>query len=156
MSLGVLGLVLVMTTEVWQFDRPKGRKPIWACRVMDDATVIFESRVVAVRLLSCDAASWIARMVEALHGATQSLEWRGDLEDDCSAVWKRFGAHAEHLNGPRRGGIWYCSVDDLDGKRFFHTADNPDIQPRSGAAARWLCELVVSLADAGLVEAYAA
>ena len=147
---------LDMTTEVWQFDRPKGRPPVWACRVTDGPTVIFESYAVSLRLLSRDAASWIARVVEELHGAVYPLEWRGDLEDDCSAAWKRFVAHAEHLQGPHRGGIWYCSVSDLDGKRFFHTADRKDIQPKSGAAARWLCELVISAAEAGSVGPYVA
>lgn len=145
-----------MTTEVWLQDRPKGRKPCWAFRVTDGEQLIFQSRQVSVRLLSRDAACWVARLVDALHGPGKPLEWRGDLEDDCSAASKNLGAHAEHLHGPRRGGNWYCSVGGLDGTRFFHTADQNDVQPRNGGAARWLCELVISAADAGILESYAA
>jgi hypothetical protein len=143
-----------MTTEIWQQDRPKGRNACWAFRVTDGDSVIFQSRQVSVRLLSRDAASWVARMIEELRGPGRSLEWQGDMEDDCSAVWRTFGAHAEHLHGPRRGGSWYCSVGGPNGTRFFHRADRADVQPRSGGAARWLCELVISAADAGLLESY--
>lgn len=85
------------------------------------------------------------------------LEWGGDYDDDCSAVTDGLYTHAEHLEGSRRGGIWYCSVSEQCGrKRLFHTADQPDIQPRNGAAARWLCELVICSATKGLLEAYSA
>jgi hypothetical protein len=149
-------LALVMATEVWQQNRPKGRKPCWAFRVTDGEKVIFQSRQVSMRLLSHDAAFWVARLVETLHGPGQPLEWRGEMEDDCSAIWKDFDAHAEHLHGPRRGGSWYCSVSGPDMTRFFHTADQTDVRPRSGCAARWLCELVISAADLGLIEPYPA
>jgi hypothetical protein len=146
-----------MATDVWQFDRPKGRKPLWACRVTDGATVIFASRSVSLRLLSRDAARWLGRLVEAAHQrgcpVAATLEWTGDLEDDCQVKWKQLWAHAEHLQGRRRGGIWYCSVTGRDGHRFFHTIDSPDIQLRSGAAARWLCELLMRAADSGILEA---
>lgn len=145
-----------MTTEVWQQDRPKGRSACWAYRVTEGEKLIFQSQQVSVRLLSRDAAFWIARLIEALHGPGQPLEWCGDLEDDCSAIWKNLGAHAEHSQGPRRSGLWYCAVRRSDGMRFFHTADRGDVQPRSGSAARWLCELVISAADAGMIESYAA
>ena len=145
-----------MGIEIWQLERPKGRKPRWAYRITDDVTYVFDSRSVSVHVLSPDAARWIARLIEGLRSRTQTLHWNGDLKDDCSAVWKKFHAHAEHLQGPRRGGIWYCSVGDVDGNRFFHTADYPDIQPRSGAAARWLCELMISSANAGFLQIYAA
>ena len=91
-------------------------------------------------------------MVEAVKTNIQSLDWHGIFNDDCAATWKNYQAHAEHLSGPQRGGIWYCSVSDAEGGRYFHTADRSDIQPKNGVAARWLCELVVSAAEQGVIE----
>ncbi|MEZ6142876.1 MAG: hypothetical protein R3B84_20120 [Zavarzinella sp.] len=50
--------------------------------------------------------------------------------------------HAEYLDGPYRGGCWYCQVVS-GGTQFFHTAETA-ITPRSGLAAMWLCEVVIS------------
>lgn len=138
-----------MNTEIWQRDRPKGRKPVWAFRVTDGATLNFDSQRVANRLVSREAASWIAQLVEKLRGVGKPLEWRGDLQDDCSATRQEYAAHAEHLQGPKRGGSWYCSVS-RDGKLLFNSADRNDIHPSSGAGARWLCELVISAAESGV------
>ena len=143
-----------MPCEIWQQDRPKGRKPVWAFRLIDGATESFTSQCISVRLLTRDAAAWVAGLVEAQRGSTLLLPWTGDFDDDCSVTWKRLYAHAEHMEGPRRGGIWFCSVSDLDGKRLFHTADNADVQPKSGSAARWLCELIISSADSGILDPY--
>jgi hypothetical protein len=128
---------------------------VWAFRVTIGGRIVFESRGVSIRFMSREAASQIAELVEALDGAVWALAWRGDPADDCSATWGRFGAHAEHIRGPRRGGSWYCSVFGSDGERYFHTADENDVQPRSGQAARWICELVVAAGDLGIVKAYA-
>lgn len=144
-----------MTTEIWQQVRPNRRNPCWAFRVTDEATEVFQSRQTSIHFLSRDAAASVTRMVAAVRGPGQSLDWLGDLDDDCSAAWNDFSAHAEHMQDPRRGGNWYCSVTRTDGSRFFHTADQPDIRPRSGASARWLCELVISAAEAGVIDAYA-
>ncbi len=77
-----------------------------------------------------------------------AVEWSGDLDDDYSAVIGPMYAHAEHLNGPAQGGIWYCHVSDDDEIRF-HSLDLA-IEPRNGEAARWLCELVFLALEAGV------
>jgi len=82
--------------------------------------------------------------------ATTEVRWTGDLGDDCSAVVGDFNCHAEHSCGPARGGVWYCSVY-RSGVRIFHTADR-GVQPRSGKAARWLCEVMIAAEVTGLVE----
>jgi len=82
------------------------------------------------------------------------LEWTGDLDDDCAAETDTLYAHAEWCNGPRHGGLWYCMVTACDPNlRYFHSLDM-SIEPRSSIAARWLCELVISAASAGLISAY--
>ncbi len=140
-----------MSIEVWLQHRPKGRTPYWACRVCDGDHVLWASRQVSVRLLSRDAALWIATMIAALNGPAPRLEWSGDLKDDCKSSFGEFSAHAEWLCGPRRGGRWYCSVNGPAGTRYFHTADQNDIQPRNADAARWLCELVIAAGAAGVI-----
>lgn len=145
-----------MPIQVWSASRPKNRPPVWACRVKEGETIVFDSAWVSVRLLSQAGAIWLAELVQMLHirggfsappghGPTPSAQvlWHGDLRDDCSATIGGYFAHAEHMSGPRRGGIWYCSVQN-EKEVIFHTAVNCDIQPRNGEAARWLCELTAS------------
>lgn len=139
-----------MAAEVWLETRPKGRPPRWAFRVTAGGAVAFESSRVAIRFgVEADAA-WLAGLVDALVARGESpgqpgrfagIRWEGDLGDDCWAALGEMHAHAEHMQGPRRGGAWYCSVE-RPGHRLFHTADC-GARPRSGASARWLCELVM-------------
>jgi hypothetical protein len=143
-----------MAVEVWQYARPKGRPSRWAFRVTRDGAVAFDSSWVAIRYSAQEDASWLAGLIDSLvargmppgrpgHPSTTSagMQWDGDLDDDCRVTASDMYAHAEHLHGPRRGGAWYCSVT-RSGERLFHTADW-GVQPRSGVAARWLCELVM-------------
>jgi hypothetical protein len=126
-----------------------------------DAVVIFDSARVSVRYRSREDAAWLARLIDTLieRGAfpgcpgysrqfSEPVEWHGDLGDDCSAVIGDLFCHAEHSSGPIRGGLWYCSVSQ-GSEQLFNTA-NCGIEPRSGEAARWLCELIVSAVLAGI------
>jgi hypothetical protein len=140
-----------MAAEVWQFVRPKGRASRWAFRVALGGAVVFESAWVSVRCSAREDARWLAGLVEALadRGALPGcpghpglVTWGGDLDDDCWASVGEFHAHAEHLSGPSRGGLWYCSVSRR-GVGVFHSGDH-GVQPRSGRAARWLCEVVMA------------
>jgi hypothetical protein len=149
-----------MAVEVWQYARPGGRSPRWAFRVTAGGAVVFESAWVSVRYQAREDAAWLAELIDALaeqgafHGcpghptsAPLAVRWDGDLGDDCSATVGTLYAHAEHLSGPFRGGVWYCSVR-REGESLFHTAER-GVQPRSGEAARWLCEVVLGAAVAG-------
>jgi hypothetical protein len=149
-----------MATEVWLQARPKGRPPRWAFRVTAGGAVAFESARAAIRYATGEDAAWLAGVIDSLVARGLSpghpgrpfpglgrIEWVGDLDDDCSATQGDVRAHAEHLHGPRRGGAWYCSVV-RSGRRLFHTADC-GIQPSRGAAARWLCELIMVVERSG-------
>ncbi len=73
--------------------------------------------------------------------------WTGDLDDDCSLHWRGYHAHAECLSRNQ----WHCMVwREAEGKstQVFH-ADEFDVMPKTGEAARWLCELVIATADRG-------
>ena len=113
---------------------------------------MFESAWVSIRYSTRGDAAWLAGLVDGLAvreervgrpGApsTVGVPWEGDLNDDCWIGAGDWRAHAEHIDGPRHGGAWYCSVNRA-GERLFHTADW-GVQPRNGAAARWLCELII-------------
>jgi hypothetical protein len=141
-----------MAVEVWQYPRPKGRPPRWAFRVTRGDAVVFESAWVAARYAARGDASWLAGLIDSLvergmppgrpgQPTLAGIRWDGDPDDDCWATFGDMHAHAEHLYGPSRGGAWYGSVS-RSGERLFHTADC-GVQPRSGEAARWLCELVM-------------
>jgi hypothetical protein len=145
---------ILMTVKVWQQARPKGRPPRWAFRVTGRNAVVFESAWVAIRYAVREDASWLALLIDSLVArgtlpgrsghptpALAGMRWDGDPVDDCRVTVGDMCAHAEHLHGPHRGGAWYCSVS-RSGELLFHTADL-GIQPRNGAAARWLCELVM-------------
>jgi hypothetical protein len=152
-----------VAAEVWQFARAKHRSPRWAFRVTAGDAVVFESAWVSVRYPAREGAAWLAGLIHALaeRGAfpgcpghlgqvANPVRWGGPLGDDCSAFVGDLYCHAEHLSGPVRGGLWYCSVSRAR-ESVFHTADR-GVQPRSGEAARWLCEVVVSAVTAGLGE----
>lgn len=148
-----------MTVEIWQADQPKGRRRRWSFRVTAGDAVVFDSAWVAVRYADRSDAEWLATMIDRLvdrcafagspghSGQTEPVLWRGDIGTDHGTTVGGIHCHAEHLYGPVRGGAWYCQVYG-DKERYFHTADS-GIQPRSGSAAWWICEVVVSAVLAG-------
>jgi hypothetical protein len=148
-----------MAVTVWEVPRGKHRSPVWACRVTAGETVVFDSAWVSVRYRTTEDARWLATLVEALHDGGAFLgppghrrvepdvRWAGPLNDDCAAFAGGLYAHAEHLDGPRRGGVWYCAVS-REGTFLFHTSDR-GVVPRDGEAARWLCEVVIAAVRAG-------
>jgi len=147
-----------------QIQRPKGRAPRWAFCVYREAQVVFDSQWASVGFVARDSADWLAGLIARLdaHDAfagcpghprvcarpAAPLLWQGDLADDCHAQAGELHCHAEWLTGPRRGGLWYASVwrTESANASVFHTLDR-GLQPRSGSAARWLCELVVQARD---------
>jgi hypothetical protein len=150
-----------VAVEVWQALRSKGRSSLWAFRVTVDDAVVFDSAWVAVRYSSAADAEWLAGMTDRLAaqgefagcpghpGQRETVFWwGGDLGTDHGATVGDIICHAEHQFGPVRGGNWYCQVSRGD-ERLFHTADC-GIQPRSGNAAWWVCEVIVCAARAGV------
>jgi hypothetical protein len=149
-----------VAVEVWQAVRTKGRSSLWAFRVTVADAVVFESVWVAVRYSSASDAEWLAGLIDRLAtqgafagcpghpGQTEPVLWWGVLGSDHGATVGDIVCHAEHMFGPVRGGNWYCQVSRGD-ERLFHTADS-SIQPRSGNAAWWMCEVVVCAARAGV------
>jgi hypothetical protein len=150
-----------MAIEVWEAARVKGRPARWAFRVTQNGAVVFESSRVSVRYAARESAAWLAELIDSLIGCgafpgypgrseppAEPILWSGALGDDCSAHVGGLDLHAEHVSGPARGGIWYCAVQEA-GRSVFHTADF-GVEPRSGEAARWLCEVVARAALAGI------
>jgi len=143
---------LSLAIDVRRITRPKGRAPVWAFRVSDGSAVTFDSSSVSLRLSSHAAAARLGCLVSKLPSTTAiGLAWIGDLKDDCWATCGPHHAHVEHQQGPKRGGVWYWSVGHEDGSVVFHSSDHPDIQPKDGRAARWLCELIIRSAVAGIL-----
>ncbi len=156
-----------MTTEVYLHSRENKGPPLWECRVLNGKEVIFDSLWVSLRIRSANAAQWLADLVIATYdrgllraapGHRSSndpfVEWTGDPSDDCAARLGPLHAHTEWSSGPHRGGDWYCMVRTTeDNATFFHSADM-SIHPRSGVAARWLCETIMAAANAGLLSPY--
>jgi len=70
------------------------------------------------------------------------FNWEGDLEDDCSlSTMDSYGAHAEAMSDNE----WYCSVwrgDRPNSVLIFHSNED-DVMPKTGEAARKLCEWVI-------------
>ena len=132
----------------------------WSFAISQDGTTLFDSTSLGVRLTTRQAAEWLSALIEHLIATGVSINdydlvWSGDLDDDCHFTDEPFRAHAEHLAGPRRAGVWYCAVTDTKGnQRYFHTADFPGIEPKSGAAARKLCLMAMSAARSGFLVAY--
>jgi hypothetical protein len=120
----------------------------WACRVTEGDALLFDSTWLSLRLASECAAQWLGdrvvrahvsglRLDPAGHGpAASMLEWQGSI-DDFTATFAGIALHAEHLDGPLRGGNWWCAAGDA-----FNLADHPDIELRSASAAKWLAELI--------------
>jgi hypothetical protein len=126
---------------------------LWSFEVSQNEQIVFDSVSLGIRLKSRAAAEWLSALIEHLL-ANQGLpnqadaDWSGDLNDDCHFDDGTFHAHAEHCTGPKRGGVWYCMVEISGGQeRYFHTADLPGIEPKSGTAARKLCKMVISAAQ---------
>jgi hypothetical protein len=143
------------------------RSARWQFRVTLDSVVVFGSSWVAVRYSERRDAEWLAGLVDRLVARhtfagcpgypgqiAPLLWWGGDLGDDHGATIDGMQCHIEHLHGPVRGGSWYCSVY-RGTEPLFHTADW-GIQPRSGKAAWWLCEVVVSAERAGVLHSVTA
>lgn len=91
----------------------------------------------------------------------EPIEWKGDLGDDCTAEWRGMFAHAECLyeydpddhepdESPNDPSYWFCSVI-IKGREYelFHDM-TADVMPKTGKAARWLCELVMRAYAAGV------
>ena len=150
-----------MSVEVNQVSRPKRRSPVWTFRVTHGDKVVFDCSWVSLRFVSKKGALWLARLVEnlvqasaffgapghRLSGGTEPC-WKGNVGDNWSVEKDGLYAHAEHCEGPMRGGMWYCRVTRC-GETIFHTLDL-GICPRDGVAARWLCELVFKAVTAGV------
>jgi hypothetical protein len=158
-----------MTASVYRRSRAKNRASLWGCRVSYGSNIIFDSQWVSLRFQSSNAAQWLANLIATTYengcfrappGRRSSiepfLEWTGDPNDDCAAETDAFYAHAEWCTGPRRGGQWYCMVSSrVNARRYFHSLDMA-VEPRNGSCARWLCELVIAAAAAGLIPDYLA
>lgn len=155
------------TVTIEELERADGKPKLWACAVLEDGHTAFSSRSVSLRLRDESAARWLGELVVSLladgtalpmisHQRTDKPLWEGDLDDDCHLDAGGHRAHVEWMSGPRRGGSWYCAVVSADGRRLFHTADFNTIQPKSGAAARWLCELIIQCGECGAIRGYAA
>jgi hypothetical protein len=124
--------------------------------------VLFESAWVAVRYVDRDAAAWLVGLIDRLAargmfpgcpghpGQVAPVLGRGGIGNDHGATVDGIHCHAEHLFGPVRGGGWYCQVY-RGAEQFFHTAES-GVQPRSGPAAWWVCEVVVSAVRAEVWE----
>lgn len=154
-----------MPVEVWEVARPKRRDHRWAFRVTVGDAVAFDSEWVSLRYASREDAEWLAGVIHQLaesvapgkecsdlRPSPSEAQWWGDLSDDCLADILGYAAHAEHMSGPRRGGAWYCGVR-CNGGRIFHTADR-GVEPKSGEAARWLCEVLARAASLGILKPY--
>lgn len=142
-----------MAIEIELVAQPKGRPPRWRLRV-SNPNILFDDAWVALRFQSEAAAHWLGELIIAIHERggnlprRSELAWHGDL-DDATFEDASIYAHAEHLEGPLgKGGTWYCQVQDGD-QTLFHSVDSA-IQPRSCAAARWLCEAVILARNLGV------
>ena len=129
-------------------ERPKGREPRWVVSVVDGGQIAFSSEHVSVRFRGESGAELLGRAVVSVLDAGAPLTcsdaaWEGDVNDDTRAKIGAFDAHAEHLEGPRRGGIWYFQVYGV-----VHSGE-AGIEARSGRAARWLCEVFANAAGHG-------
>jgi hypothetical protein len=152
-----------MKIEIFQRPRAKGRSAAWTLVISTaEDHVLFDSRWVSIRFSSEQGARDFGELILATQEAGTyrpppgyasddegaiGISWSGDLLDDCVARVDHFIAHAEWLTGSkgRKGGNWFCAVWKGD-QRLWHTAD-VDVVPRSGAVARWVCELVIALAQ---------
>lgn len=139
---------VIMKWEIRQMQRLKGRTPVWTCKIRDESLVIFDDEWVSLKFLNEASAKWFADLITALHAAHVCIPrktqrtWSGKLDDDCWLESQEGYAHAEHIDGPfGKGGIWYCHVS-FHNRSVFYSADQ-DIQIRSGAAARWLSEIIL-------------
>ena len=152
-----------MAVELWQAARPKGRPPRWAFRVTAGGAAVFESAWVSVRYAARSDAEWLAATINRLAArglfagcpghpgeAEPVLWWGGDIGTDHGSTVGGVQCHAEHLFGPVRGGGWYCQVY-RGNEQFFHTIES-GVQPRSGPAAWWICEVVLGAVRADVWE----
>lgn len=66
-----------------------------------------------------------------------AIEWGGDLDDDCTAVWSGLLLRAEWMDGDR---WWWAVSDRASGKEIDSSNEHFDIAFTSGDAARRAAE----------------
>jgi hypothetical protein len=70
---------------------------------------------------------------------TTAIEWRGDLDDDCTAEWSGLLLRAEWMAGDR----WWWAVSDLASGEEIDSSNSDgyvEVAFTSGAAARRAAE----------------
>jgi len=68
-----------------------------------------------------------------------SIEWTGDLDDDCTAEWRGLLLRAEWMDGSR----WWWAVSEAMSGNEIESSNNSgyfDIEFSSGSAARQAAE----------------
>jgi len=71
--------------------------------------------------------------------AMMTIEWKGDLDDDCTAQWSGLLLRAEWMNGNR----WWWAVSDIASGKEIDSSNNEgyfEVVFTSGAAARHAAE----------------
>jgi hypothetical protein len=69
----------------------------------------------------------------------EGIEWRGDLDDDCTAEWSGLLLRAEWMVGTR----WWWAVSDLASGEEIDSSNNEGyfkVEFMSGSAARQAAE----------------
>jgi hypothetical protein len=74
---------------------------------------------------------------EFLMTELQSIEWLGDLDDDCTAKWAGLTLRAERMN---EDDWWWCVYDDQSGEQIASSNATWAVQCSTGAAARSAAE----------------
>jgi len=149
-----------------------GLRRSWLLVWYRDERRLFDSRWVALDLVTERGARWLAqvvrRAIEAGVYAPPSragnawthrapIAWRplGGPGDDCACDRGAYIAHVEHVAGSsERGGGYHldvtCNPPSPSGFTRLHSRElGSDIAIRSSGAARFLAELVIDLGEAG-------
>ena len=67
------------------------------------------------------------------------IEWYGDLDDDCSAIWAGFLLRAEDMDGK----VWWWAVTDLENESIeIDSSNNYETPCIGGREARLKAEQV--------------
>lgn len=81
------------------------------------------------------------------------IQWKGDLDDDCSAMVGNLSAHCESLGEyDKHFENWYCSVAPVDkagfvnGPDLFHSSESGGAI-LGGTMARAICEAILKAAS---------
>jgi hypothetical protein len=78
--------------------------------------------------------------VERLGEGNMAIEWRGDLDDDCTAEWSGLLLRAEWMAGTR----WWWAVSDLASGEEVDSSNNDGyfgVEFTSGSTARHAAEM---------------